>query len=164
MSALSIFLLVIFIIVSILLILLVLIQNEEGDSIGGVFAGGSNSAFGSRSGNVLTKTSSVLGAIFFIIAFSLAVLNRTPNDDKAIEEAGRQTTTAESEDTDDFSKYEKPNTAPEGVIPEEIGVEMPAVLPEVVPPPVSESASVPITPPAEAGGAADGTPAGNKPE
>ncbi|MDR2500652.1 MAG: preprotein translocase subunit SecG [Treponema sp.] len=75
--ALKVVLLVFFVIVAILLILLVLIQNEEGDSLGGIFAGGSGSAFGSRSGNILTKTTTVLGALFLIISLGLALLNRT---------------------------------------------------------------------------------------
>ena len=44
MGILGIVLLVVFIIVAILLILLVLAQNEEGDSLGGIFAGGSGTA------------------------------------------------------------------------------------------------------------------------
>jgi len=79
MSILSIVLLVLFVIIAILLILMVLIQNEEGDSLGGLFAGGSGSAFGSRSGNVLTRTTTVLGALFLIVSLSLALLNRTPS-------------------------------------------------------------------------------------
>ena len=70
-------LLVFFVIVAILLILMVLVQTEEGDSLGGIFAGGSSSAFGSRSGNVLTKTTTVLGALFLIVSLGLALLNRT---------------------------------------------------------------------------------------
>ncbi|MDR2491550.1 MAG: preprotein translocase subunit SecG [Spirochaetaceae bacterium] len=97
MNILSGFLLVLFIIVSILLILLVLAQNEEGDTMGGVFSGGSNTAFGSRSGNILTKTSSILGALFFILAFSLALLNRTPGD-SGVEAAGRQSGTEAGSD------------------------------------------------------------------
>jgi preprotein translocase subunit SecG len=62
--------------VAILLVLLVLIQNEEGDSLGGIFAGGSGSAFGSRSGNVLTKASSILGGTFLVLSLCLAVLNK----------------------------------------------------------------------------------------
>jgi preprotein translocase subunit SecG len=80
MAVLSVVLLVLFIIVAILLVLLVLVQNEEGDSLGGVFAGGSSSVFGSRSGNVLTKTSTVLGALFLVLSFSIALINRTPGD------------------------------------------------------------------------------------
>ncbi|MDR3173891.1 MAG: preprotein translocase subunit SecG [Treponema sp.] len=78
MSPLSIILLVFFVIIAILLILLVLIQSEEGDSLGGIFAGGSGSAFGSRSGNVLTRATTVLGALFLALSLSLALLNRGP--------------------------------------------------------------------------------------
>ena len=89
MGLVNVLLLVLFVIVAILLILIVLIQNEEGDSLGGIFAGGSNSAFGSRSGNVLTKTTSILGALFLILSFSLALVNRTPSD-KGVKAAAQQ--------------------------------------------------------------------------
>jgi preprotein translocase subunit SecG len=89
MGILGIVLLVFFVIVAILLILLVLIQNEEGDSLGGIFAGGSASAFGSRSGNVITRATTVLGALFLIISLGLALLNRTPGG-AGVESAGRQ--------------------------------------------------------------------------
>ena len=79
MAILSIVLLVFFIIIAILLVLMVLIQNEEGDGLGGIFAGGSGSAFGSRSGNVLTRTTTVLGSLFLIISLGLALLSRTPD-------------------------------------------------------------------------------------
>ena len=78
MGILGIVLLVFFVIVAILLILLVLIQNEEGDSLGGIFAGGSSTAFGSRSGNVLTRATSILGALFLIISLGLALVHRNP--------------------------------------------------------------------------------------
>ena len=87
MAILSTVFLVIFVIVAILLILLVLVQNEEGDSLGGIFAGGSGSAFGSRSGNVLTRTTSILGALFLIISLALALMNRTHT---GVEAAGRE--------------------------------------------------------------------------
>jgi preprotein translocase subunit SecG len=89
MGILSTVLLVFFVIIAILLILLVLVQNEEGDSLGGIFAGGSGSAFGSRSGNVLTRATTVLGALFLVISLGLALLNRTPGG-SGVEEAGRQ--------------------------------------------------------------------------
>lgn len=90
MSILGIVLLVVFVIVAILLVALVLIQNEEGDSIGGIFAGGSSSAFGSRSGNVLTRATSLFGAIFLILCLGLALLNRGPRTASGVEQAGRQ--------------------------------------------------------------------------
>jgi len=89
MAILSTVLLVFFVIVAILLVLLVLVQNEEGDSLGGIFAGGSSSAFGSRSGNVLTRATTVLGTLFLIISLGLALLNRTPGG-TGVEAAGRE--------------------------------------------------------------------------
>jgi|TergutMp193P3_1026864.scaffolds.fasta_scaffold00428_3 preprotein translocase subunit SecG len=92
MGILSVVLLVFFVIIAVLLILLVLVQNEEGDSLGGIFAGGSGSAFGSRSGNVLTRATTVLGALFLIISLGLALLSRTPGG-TGIEAEGRRLST-----------------------------------------------------------------------
>ena len=78
MGTLGIILLVFFVFIAILLVLLVLAQNEEGDSLGGIFAGGSGSAFGSRSGNVLTRMTTVLGSLFLVISLGLALMNRSP--------------------------------------------------------------------------------------
>lgn len=71
---------VFFVIVSVLIVGLVLLQNEEGDSLGGLFAGGSNSAFGSRSGNVLTKATYTMVTLFLVISLLLAWLNKSPGD------------------------------------------------------------------------------------
>jgi preprotein translocase subunit SecG len=92
MNVLSIVLLVFFVIVAFLLILLVLVQNEEGDSLGGIFAGGSGSAFGSRSGNVLTRTTTVLGTLFLVLSLGLALINRSPGS-SGVEAAGRRLST-----------------------------------------------------------------------
>ncbi|MDR2479568.1 MAG: preprotein translocase subunit SecG [Treponema sp.] len=89
MTILGTVLLVFFVIVAVLLVLLVLVQNEEGDSLGGIFAGGSGSAFGSRSGNVLTRATTVLGALFLVVSLALALLNRTPGG-TGVETAGRE--------------------------------------------------------------------------
>jgi preprotein translocase subunit SecG len=75
---------------------MVLIQNEEGDSLGGIFAGGSSSAFGSRSGNFLTRTTTVLGSLFLIISLGLALLSRTPSGSGVEEEGLRLSTEAEA--------------------------------------------------------------------
>lgn len=77
MTALNVILLILFVVTCLLIVFLVLLQNEEGDSIGGLFAGGSNSAFGSKSGNVLTKSTYILVTIFFVSSFLLAVLNKS---------------------------------------------------------------------------------------
>ena len=95
MGVLSIVLLVFFVIDAVLLVLLVLLQNEEGDSLGGIFAGGSNTAFGSRSGNFLTRATTVLGALFLVISLGLALLSRTPAG-MGIEKEIKELTTQES--------------------------------------------------------------------
>jgi preprotein translocase subunit SecG len=77
MSIIGIILLILFILAAALLIFFVLIQDEQGEGIGGMFAGGSGSAFGSRSGNVLTRITSILAASFFVLAFGLAFVNRS---------------------------------------------------------------------------------------
>ncbi|HTX72047.1 MAG TPA: preprotein translocase subunit SecG, partial [Rectinemataceae bacterium] len=72
MGVLGIALLVVFVVVSLLLVIMVVIQDSDSDSLGGLFAGGSGSAFGSRSTNVVVRFTYVLGALFFVTAFSLA--------------------------------------------------------------------------------------------
>jgi preprotein translocase subunit SecG len=131
MGILSILLLVFFVIIAVLLILLVLIQNEEGDSLGGIFAGGSGSAFGSRSGNVLTRATSILGALFLIISLGLALVNRSPGDG-GVEAAGRQSSSEASRD------WWLENTAPEAAAPE-------ALAPEAVAPDTAPEAEVPAS-------------------
>ena len=78
MGLLGILLLIVFVIASLLLIVIVLIQDEQGDGLGGLFGGGSATPFGSRSGNVLTKFTAVLAGIFLVCSFALAWINKTP--------------------------------------------------------------------------------------
>ncbi|MDR0643950.1 MAG: preprotein translocase subunit SecG [Treponema sp.] len=92
MGVLGTVLLVFFIITAVLLVLLVLVQDEEGDSLGGIFAGGSSSAFGSRSGNILTRATSILGVLFLVLSLGLALVNKTSSG-SGVESAGRQLST-----------------------------------------------------------------------
>jgi preprotein translocase subunit SecG len=87
MGLLSIVLLVIFAIAAVLMILVIMLQDDQGEGIGGLFGGGSSSAFGPRSGNILTRFTSILGAIFIVGAFALAWLNRTPESSDIVERA-----------------------------------------------------------------------------
>jgi len=73
-----IFLYILFAIIAILLTFVVLIQDEQGEGIGGLFGGGSSTAFGSRSGNVLTRFTGILAAVFFVVCLLLGLLNRSP--------------------------------------------------------------------------------------
>jgi len=94
MGFLAIMLLIIFIITAIFLILMVMIQDEQGEGLGGIFGGSSNTTLGARSGNILTRATSILGALFIITAFGLAWVNRTPESGDVIgaaqAEAGEQ--------------------------------------------------------------------------
>lgn len=78
MGLLSILLLILFVITALLLIAIVMIQDEGGEGMGGIFGGGGSTQVGNRSGNILTKTTSILGAIFLLSSFGLAWMSRTP--------------------------------------------------------------------------------------
>jgi preprotein translocase subunit SecG len=84
MGILGIVLLVIFLLSAVLLIVLVLMQDEQGEGLGGLFGGGSSTTFGSRSGNILTKFTGILGAIFLTCSFGLAWINRTQEEGDVI--------------------------------------------------------------------------------
>ncbi|MFO8063359.1 MAG: preprotein translocase subunit SecG [Spirochaetota bacterium] len=89
MGLLSIVLLVVFAITAILMVIIILLQDEGGEGLGGIFGGGgATQQAGSRSGNILTKATSVLGATFLVTAFALAWLNRTPETGD-VEQAAR---------------------------------------------------------------------------
>ncbi|PIE99032.1 MAG: preprotein translocase subunit SecG [Treponema sp.] len=81
MTILSTALLVLFIITCFIIVLLVLVQNEEGDSIGGLFAGSSNSAFGARSSNILTKITQIGVIVFFALTILLGLSTRSKDAD-----------------------------------------------------------------------------------
>lgn len=78
MGVIGIILLVAFVIICVLLVCVVLLQNEEGGGMGGLLGGGNSAAFGSRSGNVLTKTTYILVTLFFVATFILAFINKAP--------------------------------------------------------------------------------------
>lgn len=68
-------LLVLNIIVVILLIGIILLQKSEGGVLGMGGSGSKNGLFtASSAGNLITKTTYVLGAMFFIICITLAIL------------------------------------------------------------------------------------------
>ncbi|NIZ46815.1 preprotein translocase subunit SecG [Entomospira nematocerorum] len=73
MGVISNLLLGLFVFSAILLILLVVIQDDQGDSIGGLFAG-SSSPFRSRSGNILQHITSAVAIFFFVSALGYALL------------------------------------------------------------------------------------------
>jgi preprotein translocase subunit SecG len=79
--------------------------------LGGIFAGGGGSAFGSRAGNVLTRTTSILGVLFLVISLSLALLNRTPTStvEQTAREQGTETTSDWWDDNAEQPALEAPS-------------------------------------------------------
>ena len=96
MGLLSVVLLIVFAVASLLLIGIILIQDEQGEGLGGLFGGGGGASFGSRSGNILTKATSILGAVFLVGAFTLAWLNKTPEAGDVLGAARRGAATEQS--------------------------------------------------------------------
>lgn len=97
MGVVGIALIVLFCISAVLLIIIVMLQDESGEGLGGIFGGGSNSAFGNRGGNVLTKFTSILGAVFIITAFSFAWYNRTIDNGDILKAAKEKVNEQETE-------------------------------------------------------------------
>lgn len=87
MEFVSTLLLVLFIIVAVLLVAMVLLQDDQGEGLGGMFGGSGSSAFGAKSGSVLVKTTTVLGILFFVSSLGLAWVSRTQSDDDILKAA-----------------------------------------------------------------------------
>ena len=85
MGVLSVILLVLFVIVSLLLIFLVAVQDEQSEGLGGIFGGGSNTAFGSHASSVVTKATATLAVVFMGLALVVAFVNKSPSQDKLLD-------------------------------------------------------------------------------
>ena len=68
---------IIFVLAALILTLVVLIQDDQGEGIGGLFGGGSSTPFGSRSGNVLTRFTGIVAAVFLITSVVVGLVNRS---------------------------------------------------------------------------------------
>ncbi len=69
-----------FVIVAILLILIILIQKGRGGGLASAFGGGGGStAFGSKTGDVLTWATSIIFGIFLLLAIVLNLMARKPS-------------------------------------------------------------------------------------
>jgi len=84
------------VVVCLLLLVVVLMQQGKGGDIASAFGGsGSQTAFGARAGaSVLTRATTVLGALFMIGSMTLAILGQRDTDSvlSGLEEPGTQAT------------------------------------------------------------------------
>src|SRR5690242_10502909 len=68
-----------YVLVSLLLLVVILLQQGKGGDIAAAFGGASSqTAFGARAGaTVLTRATTILGALFLLGAFGLTILGRS---------------------------------------------------------------------------------------
>ena len=100
-------LIILYVVNCIALVVIVLLQSGKGGGLTGIFGsgGGGQTIFGARTGDVMTKTTTVLAICFMLFSLFLAILsaNRTSSLTKEIEAAGLEmpispdTATAEEE-------------------------------------------------------------------
>ncbi len=85
MAVVTTLLMVLFTITVLLLLLLVIVQHDSsGGGLGGVFGGSSASAFGSRTGTVLSKATYVLLVTFFVLTLTLGFLFSSRKADSGV--------------------------------------------------------------------------------
>lgn len=65
---------VLFFVIAVILMIIILIQ-PGGEGGLGFIGGGSRSAFGTKTGNIITRLTTFLAALFFLVSFALGYLN-----------------------------------------------------------------------------------------
>lgn len=69
-------LIVLYVLICGVLIAIVLMQSSKGEGLAGVFGGGGGQTlFGGRTGDVMTKATSILGAAFMVLSLVLALIS-----------------------------------------------------------------------------------------
>ena len=147
MAIVSILILVVFVVSALLLMAVVLIQDDQGGGIGAMFGGGAGTPFGARTGNVMTRLTSILAVIFLAAAFTLAWMNRTPDAGNVIGRARAER----------MSSMERTDWWVAAPAPEVLTEEAPAAVDASPPAAAGESAAAPAE--AAAPAAEEGEPA-----
>src|SRR5882672_3593689 len=104
-----------FVIVSLLLILLILIQKGRGGGLASAFGGaGGQTAFGSKTGDVLTWATSIIFGIFIVLGVALNLLCNHVNAAR-YPTAGSTALAAPAEPNDGKSSLPKAATGDPGI-------------------------------------------------
>lgn len=155
------------VIISLLLIGIVLIQRTKGQGAGLSFGNGAEAIFGAQMGNVLTRTTVILGILFLINTTILAMIHPEAKErqsalDQAIEKQQKQEQAVEvaqpadavtAEDAEALLATEAPAVeapAVEAPSAETPAVEAPAVEAPAVEAPAAPAVEAPAAPAAEA--------------
>ena len=80
-------LIILFVAVCVLLILFVLLQDDQGEGLGGLFGGSSGSPFGGATNKALVRITSVLGSLFIVCSLLVALVIKSPNSSDVLSEA-----------------------------------------------------------------------------
>ncbi|KES18499.1 Preprotein translocase subunit SecG [Gilliamella apicola SCGC AB-598-I20] len=105
-----------YLIIAIAIVVLVLIQRGKGADMGSSFgAGASATLFGSSgSGNFLTRTTTILGVLFFVLSIILSNIgsSKTISSSDEFKNIGDGTTTQQNTENSEGNKQVIPTTDP----------------------------------------------------
>jgi preprotein translocase subunit SecG len=127
-------LLLLFLVLACFLILLVLIQKGRGGGLSAAFGGvGGNTAFGAKTGDVLTWATSIIFGVFLLLAIGLNLIaNHVDDQNKKVLIDNPATQPAAATDNSTPGPILTPTTNPAAA---------PPVDPATVPPPATEPAN-----------------------
>ncbi|MGC4033156.1 MAG: preprotein translocase subunit SecG [Tepidisphaeraceae bacterium] len=107
-------LLLLFLVLSFFLVLLVLIQKGRGGGLSAAFGGvGGNTAFGAKTGDVLTWATSIVFGVFLLLTIGMNLLGNNIHYERTKLDAGAPTTApAGAVTSDTLKQMNLPTTGP----------------------------------------------------
>ncbi len=136
---------VLFIIIAMFLMLLILIQKGRGGGLASAFGGGGgNTAFGSKTGDVLTWATSIVFGVFLLLAVGLNLLANSIHANRPGAVAATRPAAVDTESENPFRNI-PPAVGEPGIVPEETRTTPPAAAPTAVE--AAPSTAAPAPPP-----------------